>query len=107
MAGYGDEEQSLIRSCVTQAQKDSIESIKPKLNGNQYILLSAFYRLSQERGLEQGSPLPIKDKAIYLYLSKNGSGTTPEDLFIMAIHEVDEEYIKQYCDEIKRKNKGL
>ena len=70
-------------------------------------LLSAFYRLSQERDLDQGAPLSIKDSAIVFYTKIHGSCTLPEDLFMIAIHDIDGEYIKQRCDEIRRKqNKG-
>lgn len=68
------------------------------------MLLSAFYRLSQERDLEQGAPLAIKDKAIIFYKDIYGSCQLPDDLFAIAIHEIDNEYIKQRCEEIRRKN---
>lgn len=105
-AGYGDDEQALINSCVTKEQKDHIDKIKPKLSQRQVSLLSAFYRLSQERALEQGAPLSIKDKDIVFYNSVHGSCGIPTDLFMIAIHDIDSEYIKQRCEEIRRKQKG-
>lgn len=81
--------------------------LKPKLTTKQFMLLNAFNRLSQERRLESGGPLQIKDRGIHYYQQHNGSHGYAPDLFIMAIHEVDQEYIKQTCDEMRRKmNKG-
>lgn len=68
------------------------------------MLLNAFYRLSQERRVEQGAPLSIVDKDIYYYQSNNGSCSLAPDLFIIAIHAIDSEYIKQKHDEIRRRN---
>ncbi len=57
--------------------------------------------------MEQGAPYPIKDKDIRYYQEFNGSCNYAPDLFIMAIHSIDNEYIKQQCEEMRRKaNKG-
>ena len=81
--------------------------LKPILTHRQQSLISAFYRLSQERTTEQGAPYPIKDKDIHYWQHNNGSCSYAPDLFIMAIHAIDNEYIKQQCDEMRRKaNKG-
>ena len=93
----------LFDSCYSEEQRQLLESKKPTLTERQVNLLNAFYKLSQERSLEQGSPLSIKDKDIYFYIEKNGSYSMPEDLFIKAIHEIDSEYIKQRCEEMRRK----
>tara|TARA_R110000803_G_scaffold95395_3_gene163360 strand:+ start:254 stop:493 length:240 start_codon:yes stop_codon:yes gene_type:complete len=74
------------------------------LTNQQQLLLNAFYRLSQERRTEQGAPLSIVDKDIDYYQSKNGSCSLAQDLFIIAIHAIDSEYIKQKHDEIRRRN---
>ena len=97
----------MLKSCVTQEQKDYIATIKPELTQRQAVLLSSFYRLSQERSLDQGVPLSIKDKDIIYYQEINGSHSFPDDLFMMAIREIDSEYIEQKIEEIRRKaNKG-
>jgi len=86
---------------------DEFYKLKPKLTTKQFSLLSAFNRLSQERRLENGGPMPIKDRDIHYYQHHNGSHGYAPDLFIMAIHGVDQEYITQTCDELRRKtNKG-
>lgn len=88
-------------------QIEEFNRLKPRLTGKQYMLLSAFNRLSQERRLENGGPMPIKDRDIRYYQQHNGSHGYAPDLFIMAIHDIDQEYIKQTCDEMRRKmNKG-
>ena len=79
-------------------------SLKPKLTSTQQSLLSSFYRLSQERRLENSAPLPIKDKEIHYYLEYNSSHY-PNDLFLTAIHLLDAHYIEQRCNEIKKANK--
>ena len=69
--------------------------------------MGAFNQLSQERATEQGAPFPIKEKAIRYYQEYNGSYNYAPDLFIMAIRLIDNEYIKQQCEEMRRKlNKG-
>ncbi len=86
---------------------DEFYKLKPKLSTKQTMLLNAFNRLSQERKLENGGPLQIKDRDIHYYQHHNGSNGYAPDLFIMAIHEIDQEYITQTCDELRRKiNKG-
>jgi hypothetical protein len=86
---------------------DDFYKLKPKLSNKQMMLLNAFNRLSQERRLENGGPMPIKDRDIHYYQHHSGSHGCAPDLFIMAIHEVDQEYITQTCDEMRRKmNKG-
>lgn len=82
----------------------SFFKLKPKLSGRQQELLSGFYRLSQERVLENGSPLPIKDKEVYYFYGVNGS-QYPRDLFLTAIHLLDSYYIEQRCEEIRKANK--
>lgn len=84
---------------------DEFNKLKPRLTGNQLMLLGAFNRLSQERRTEQGAPLAIKDRDIHYYQHHNGSHSYASDLFIIAIHDIDQEYIKQRCDEIRRKIK--
>ena len=68
--------------------------------------MQSFNRLSQERKTEQGAPFAIKAKDIDYYVRYNGSGLYPDDLFALAIHEIDSEYIKMRCEEIKRKTKA-
>lgn len=86
---------------------DEFYKLKPQLTSKQTMLLNAFNRLSQERRTEQSAPMPIKDRDIHYYQQHNGSHGFAPDLFIMAIHDIDQEYIKQRCDEIRRKmNKG-
>lgn len=80
-----------------------LEKIKPELTVKQRNLLGSFYRLSQERRLNNEFPLPIIDRDIHYYQLKNGSCTYTDDLFIMLIHEIDAEYIKNKCEELKRK----
>ncbi len=65
------------------------------------MLLNAFNRLSQERRLENGGPLQIKDRDIHYHQHHNGSNGYAPDLFVMAIHDVDQEYIDRRCKEIK------
>ena len=84
--------------------ESSFYKLKPKLNGKQQELLSGFYRLSQERDLENGSPLPIKDKEVYYFYACNGS-RYPRDLFLTAIHLLDADYIERRCVEIRKANK--
>jgi len=86
---------------------DDFYTLKPKLTTNQMMLSNSFNRLSQERRTEQGAPLRIKDRDIHYYQSHNGSNGYAADLFIMAIRDIDQEYVEQRCDEIRRKiNKG-
>lgn len=86
---------------------DDFHKLKPQLSNKQMMLLNAFNRLSQERRLENGGPMPIKDLDIHYYQNHNGSHGYAPDLFIIAIHEIDQEYITQTCDEMRRKmNKG-
>ena len=90
-----------------QGQIKEFNELKPKLTHKQQSLLGAFYRLSNERTIENGAPYPIKDKDIRYYQKYNGSCSYASDLFIMAIHAIDNEYIKQQCDEMKHNaNKG-
>ena len=79
-------------------------NLKPVLTSNQLSLLSSFYSLSQERSLESGAPLSIKDSDIRYYLDHNCSHY-PDDLFLAAIHMLDANYIEQRCAEIKKANK--
>ena len=88
-------------------QLEEFNRLKPKLTAKQFALLNAFTNLSLERRLEGGGPLRIKDIDIHYYQHHNGSHGYAPDLFIMAIHDVDQEYITQTCDEMRRKmNKG-
>jgi len=80
--------------------------LKPSLTDKQVNLLSAFYKLSQERETINGAPLPIKDRDIHYYQKNNGSSGYAPDLFVMAINDIDQEYITKKCEEIKRKAKG-
>lgn len=84
---------------------DDFNELKPQITHRQQVLLNAFYRLSNERTTEQGAPYPIKDKDIHYWQSVNGSCSYAPDLFIMAIHAIDSEYITQQCDEMRRKAK--
>lgn len=86
---------------------DEFYKLKPRLTNKQANLLNAFNRLSQERETQSGAPMTIKDRHIHYYQHHNGSHGFASDLFILAIHDIDQEYIKQRCDEIRRKmNKG-
>ena len=69
-------------------------------------MLSAFYRLSQERRTLENVPLAIRDKDIHYYQSKQGSCFYASDIFIYAIRAIDSEYIENKCEEIRLKNKG-
>lgn len=70
-------------------------------------MLNAFNRLSQERETQQNAPMPIKDRDIIYYQGYNGSHGYAPDLFLLAIRDIDQDYISQRCEEIKRKlNKG-
>jgi hypothetical protein len=80
--------------------------LKPALTDRQQSLLSAFYRLSQERTVNQDAPYPIKEQDIRYYQQHYGSCHYPQDLFIMAIHEIDSEYITHRCEQMRRANKG-
>ncbi len=81
--------------------------LKPDLTDRQHSLLNAFYRLSQERRSNQGAPFPIIDRDIHYYQSVNGSCSYADDLFIMAIHTIDTEYISIECDKIQRRLKKV
>ena len=74
------------------------------LTQRQVNIISAFYRLSQERELHDSQPLSIKDRDVNYYQEKNGSCSLPDDLFMIAIHEIDQEYIKHRQEEIRRRN---
>jgi len=87
-------------------QVEEFYKIKPELTSSQLILMSSFNRLSQERNTEGGAPLKIRDKDIHYYQSCNGSHGYAPDLFVIAIREIDQEYITLRCEEIKRKTKG-
>lgn len=90
-----------------QGELADFYALKPKLTDRQQSLLSSFYRLSNERTTEQGAPYPIKEKDIRYYQRFNGSCSYAPDLFIIAIHAIDNEYITQQCEEMRRKaNKG-
>lgn len=82
-------------------QLEEFNKLKPKLAAKQLALLNAFNRLSQERRLENGGPMPIKDRDIHYYQHHNGSHGYAPDLFIMAIHGVDQEYIDRRCKDMK------
>lgn len=88
-----------------QDKLDEFYKVKPELTNNQQMLLNAFYRLSQERRTEQGAPLSIKDKDIHYYQDRNGSCSLAPDLFQVAMHAIDSEYIKKKHDEIRKINK--
>jgi hypothetical protein len=66
-------------------------------------LANAFNQLSQERRTESGAPFPIKEKAIRYHMKHYGSYNYAPDLFIMAIRLIDNEYITQQCEEMRRK----
>jgi len=89
-----------------QGQLAEFDKLKPTLTAKQIFLMQSFNRLSQERKTEQGAPFAIREKDIHYYMRYNGSGSYPDDLFIFAIHEIDSEYIKMRCEEIKRKTKA-
>jgi len=86
-------------------EESKFYELKPKLTEKQVKLLSAFYRLSQERETESGAPLPIKDRDIHYYQKFNGSFGYADDLFVIAINSIDQEYVTQKCEEIRRKMK--
>lgn len=83
----------------------SFFELKPELNEKQQMLLSSFYRLSQERLLESGAPLPIKNKDIYFYIQHYGCSFYPVDLFVEAIHSIDRYYIDRRCEEITKETR--
>lgn len=86
---------------------DLFYELKPDLTDKQVNLLSAFYKLSQEREtMNGGAPLPIKDRDIHYYQEHNGSCGFAPDLFVTAINDIDLEYVTKKCEEIKRKTKG-
>lgn len=88
-------------------QLKEFELIKPNLTAAQQSLLNSFYRLSQERRMNESVPLPITDRDIHYYQDNNGSCGYAPDLFIIAIHAIDAEYIKRRCDELRAQaNKG-
>lgn len=87
-----------------QNQAEEFYKLKPNLTQQQVSLLSAFYKLSQERRTEQGFPLVIKDSDIREYQRYNSS-IYADDLFIHAINEVDREYIGLKAKEMKQKAK--
>jgi len=89
----------------SSGKESEFYELKPKLTEIQIKLLSAFYRLSQERETESGAPLPIKDRDIHYYQKYNGSCGYDADLFVMAINGIDQEYVTQKCEEIRRKMK--
>ena len=101
--GYGEEEAAVYELHKTMGMLSVIEDIKPIMTSKQLSLLGAFYRLSQERGLNNDFPLPIKDKDIHYYQSVNGSCHYAGDLFIMLIHAIDAEYMTNKCNELVRK----
>ena len=65
--------------------------------------MSAFNQLSVERKTEQGAPFPIKEKATRYYQKHHSSQGYAPDLFITAIRLIDNEYITQRCEEMRRK----
>lgn len=77
--------------------------LKPNLTDQQSLLLSAFYKLSQERATNNNAPLPIKECDIRYYQQFNGSCGYADDLFAIAINSIDNEHIKQQCEELRRK----
>ena len=90
-----------------QGQLDELYELKPELTTQQQQLVNAFNRLSQERKTENGAPFPITDRDIRSYQKHNGSCLYAPDLFMIAIHAIDSEYITQQCEEMRRKaNKG-
>lgn len=90
-----------------QGQEAEFYDLKPQLTSRQLSLMSAFNQLSQERQTEQGAPFPIKEKSIRYYQRFNGSYNYAPDLFIMGIRLIDNEYITQQCEEMRRKaNRG-
>lgn len=90
-----------------QGMLNEFKELKPQLTARQQSLLCAFHRMSQERDCIEREPLPIKDRDIHYYQKNNGSCEYAPDLFIIAIHAIDCEYIKHQCDEVRRKKKGL
>ena len=84
---------------------EEYNKLKPNLTPRQVSLLCAFNRLSQERRSENGCPLQIKDRDIHYYQSCKGSHGYAPDMFEIAIHDIDNEHIKQRIEEITRKNK--
>lgn len=87
-------------------KEDQFFQLKPTLTDRQVLLSNAFYRLSQERESCNGAPMPIKDRDIHYYQKHNGSHGYADDLFLFAIHEIDNDYIKAKCEELSRKNKA-
>ena len=102
--GYGDSEKQVYLLYKMSNKVDEFYSKKPKLTEEQLSLLSAFYKLSQERRTEQGFPLVIRDSDIRAYQRYNSS-IYASDLFIHAINELDREYIDIKAKEIQRKAK--
>lgn len=94
--GYGEEEKQIWQMYKNSRNEQGFFDLKPELNSKQQGLLSSFYRLSQERELQNCAPLPIKDRDIYYFLDKNGS-SYPDDLFLTGIHMLDGHYIEQRC----------
>lgn len=88
-----------------QGQLTEFEKIKPKLTEQQVMLANAFNRLGHERDLDQGYPVNIKEKDIRYYQYNNGSCCYASDLFIMAIRALDDDYIVNYYEKLKRKSK--
>ena len=103
--GYGDEEAQIHNLYKSQGQLAEFKKLKPILTIKQALLSNAFSRLSLERETNQGVPVSIKEKDIRYYQEQHGSHFYPADLFVMAIHSIDSEYIKQQCEEIRRKVK--
>ncbi len=80
-----------------------VTDLKPDIQVHHYILINAFNRMSQERRMENNAPMPITENAIYEYIERNSIGDRPVDLFVYAIHQIDNKYIEMRCDEIRRK----
>lgn len=82
-------------------------TLKPQLTDKQLSLIGSFYKMSQERTIEQGAPYPIKAKEIHYYQDYNGSCSYAPDLFIIAIHAIDSEYIKNRCEQMRQESKKV
>ncbi len=80
---------------------------KPKgITERQQGLISAFNMLSSERQIIGGlTPQTISEDSMYTYIQRYGAPDIPNDLFVYAIHCIDNHYLPMLNQKIKNQIK--
>lgn len=83
--------------------KNEINVVKPEYSYTAHVLLEAYNTIARGRRYEQGTPLTISVIDISNYLQLNEL-PIDLDIFLATMFMLDNEYIDEVREEIKRKS---